>query len=102
MDRHHRRRHQPLGTLLLLRLNINSTQIDVIADMIILGLGLGTGMSLYSLIVQNALPIKIGQATATLTFFRSIAGTVGLAAMGSVVNSAYLPAFQNALPPGVH
>lgn len=61
-------------------------------------LGMGFGMSLYSLIVQNAIPNKIGQATAVLTFFRSIGGTIALAAMGSVLNSAYLPAFNNALP----
>jgi len=69
--------------------------------MLVMGFGMGTGMSLYSLIVQNALPTKIGQATATLTFFRSIAGTIGLAAMGSVMNAVYLPAFQSVLPTDV-
>ena len=73
-----------LGGLLLLRLNINSTNQDVLLAMVVMGLGVGTGMSLYSLIVQNALPTKIGQATAALTFFRSIGGTIGLAAMGSI------------------
>lgn len=53
--------------------------------MMVLGLGLGIGMSLYTLIVQNALPTKIGQSTATLTFFRQIGGTIALAAMGSVM-----------------
>jgi len=66
--------------------------------MLVLGLGMGFGMSLYTLVVQNALPTKIGQATATLTFFRSIGGTVALAIMGSIMNTAYLPAFQSALP----
>jgi hypothetical protein len=66
--------------------------------MLVLGLGMGFGMSLYTLIVQNALPGKIGQSTAALTFFRSIGGTIALAAMGSIMNSAYLPAFQGALP----
>src|SRR5581483_10572609 len=87
-----------LGTLLLLRLNVNSGNGDVLIAMLVLGLGMGFGMSLYSLIVQNALPKKIGQATAALTFFRSIAGTIALAAMGSVMTAAYLPAFHNALP----
>jgi hypothetical protein len=48
-------------------------------------------MSLYTLIVQNALPTKIGQVTAGLTFFRSIGGTIAVAAMGSVMNSYYVP-----------
>ena len=86
------------GVVLLVRLNVNSTNNDVLIAMLVLGLGLGIGMSLYTLIVQNALPTKIGQSTATLTFFRQIGGTIALAAMGSVMTAAYLPAFHNALP----
>jgi hypothetical protein len=33
-----------------------------------------------------------------MTLFRSIGGTIALAAMGSLLNAAYLPAFNNALP----
>ncbi|MBV9707049.1 MAG: MFS transporter [Chloroflexi bacterium] len=90
-----------MGALLLLGLNISSTNTAVLIAMLVMGLGMGTGMALYSLIVQNALPTKIGQATAALTFFRSIGGTIGLAAMGSVMNAVYFPAFQSALPTGV-
>jgi EmrB/QacA subfamily drug resistance transporter len=86
-----------IGAALLLRLNVQSSYLDMITAMIVLGLGLGFSMSLYTLIVQNALPTKIGQATSTLTFFRQIGGTVSLAAMGSVLSSAYSPAFHNAL-----
>ncbi len=89
------------GTLLLVRLDVNATNNDVLLAMLVLGLGLGFGMALYTLIVQNALPTKIGQATAALTFFRQIGGTIALAAMGSVMTAAYLPAFHNALPAAV-
>ena len=90
------------GGLLLLRLDLQSTTSDVIIAMLVMGFGMGTGMSLYSLIVQNAVPYsKIGQASGALTFFRSIGGTVALAVMGSIMNSAYYPAFLKALPPGV-
>src|SRR5712691_3315792 len=85
------------GLVLLLLMNINATNTDVVISMLVLGLGMGFGMSLYTLIVQNALPQKIGQGSSALTFFRQIGGTIGLAAMGSVLTSAYLPAFQNAL-----
>ena len=91
-----------VGSLLLLRLDLHSTTIDVIIAMLVMGFGMGTGMSLYALIVQNAVPYsKIGQASGALTFFRSIGGTVGLAIMGSIMNSTYYPAFLKALPPGV-
>jgi EmrB/QacA subfamily drug resistance transporter len=86
------------GVLLLARLDVHSTNNDVLLAMLVLGLGLGIGMSLYTLIVQNALPTKIGQSTASLTFFRQIGGTIALAAMGSVMTAAYLPAFHGALP----
>ena len=86
-----------VGSLLLLRLDVNATNNDVLIAMLVLGLGMGFGMALYTVIVQNALPQKIGQATSALVFFRSIGGTIGLAAMGSLMTSAYLPAFKSAL-----
>jgi EmrB/QacA subfamily drug resistance transporter len=86
-----------IGSFLLVRLDVNATNNDVLIAMLVLGLGMGFGMALYNLVVQNALPQKIGQATSALVFFRSIGGTIGLAAMGSLMSSAYLPAFKNAL-----
>jgi EmrB/QacA subfamily drug resistance transporter len=90
-----------VGIFLLVRLNLQSTNTDVVIAMVILGFGMGVGTSLYTLIVQNALPTKIGQATSGLTFFRQIGSSVALAAMGSLMNTTYLPAFQNALPESV-
>ena len=89
-----------VGSVTMLRLGVNSTNQDVVWSMLILGLGIGASMSLYNLIVQNAFPTKIGQASAAMTFFRQIGSTIGLAAMGSVLNSSYATAFHNALPAG--
>jgi MFS family permease len=86
------------GSLLLTRLDVNSTNMDLIVAMIVLGLGLGFSMSLYTVIVQNALPNKIGEASSSLTFFRSIGATIAVAAMGSLLTSAYVPGFHNAIP----
>jgi EmrB/QacA subfamily drug resistance transporter len=90
-----------IGSLLLVRLDVNATNNDILIAMLVLGLGMGFGMALYNLVVQNALPRKIGQATSALVFFRSIGGTIGLAAMGSLMTSAYLPAFKTALGSGL-
>lgn len=90
-----------IGTYLLFRLDAHSGNLDVVLAMVILGLGMGTGMSLYTLIVQNALPRKIAQATSSLTFFRQIGATVGLAAMGSLMVSSFPSAFTSALPAAV-
>lgn len=86
------------GAALLLRLTINSSAIDLWISMVVMGFGMGFGTSLYTLIIQNELPSRIGQATSALTFFRQIGSTIALAAMGSIMTSAYLPAFHNAIP----
>ncbi|HYL44403.1 MAG TPA: MDR family MFS transporter [Ktedonobacteraceae bacterium] len=89
------------GTLLLYRLDVHSMPLDLTLAMIVLGLGLGFGMALYTIIVQNAWQNKIGEATSALTFFRQIGATVALAAMGSIMSAAYIPAFHDALPASV-
>jgi hypothetical protein len=90
-----------VGTYLLFRLDVHSTNTDIVIAMLVLGLGMGVGMSLYTLIVQNALPKKIAQATSSLTFFRQIGATIGLAAMGSLMVSSFPSAFAAALPAAV-
>ncbi len=53
--------------------------------MFITGLGIGPTMSVFTIIVQNAVPIRqLGVATSNLTFFRQIGGSVGLALLGTV------------------
>src|SRR5204862_917123 len=44
-----------IGTLLLVRLDVHSTNNDVLLAMLVLGLGMGFSMALYTLIVQNAM-----------------------------------------------
>jgi EmrB/QacA subfamily drug resistance transporter len=89
------------GFLLLLGLDIRSTNTAVLLALLVLGLGLGSGTAIYTTITQNALPDKLGQVSAAVTFFRQIGGAVGLAAMGSVMSAAYLPAFLKAVPQGI-
>jgi len=86
------------GILLLLRLDIHATNLDVIIGMFVLGLGIGSGLLVYTVIVQNVMPEKIGQATAALAFFRQLGQSIGLAAIGAVVTTSYVTAFHNALP----
>jgi EmrB/QacA subfamily drug resistance transporter len=47
--------------------------------MFITGLGVGPSMAVFTIIVQNAVPMKrLGAATSDLTLFRQVGGTVGL------------------------
>ena len=86
------------GTVLLVRLNVASQQGELLAAMLVLGTGVGSGLAVYTVVVQNAYPEKIGVVSSMLVFFRQLGGAIGLAAMGSVLTSAYIPAFHNALP----
>jgi EmrB/QacA subfamily drug resistance transporter len=87
-----------VGSATMLRLGVASTNQDVVISMLVLGLGVGFSLSLYNLIVQNAFPNKIGQVSSSMTFFRQIGSTIGLAAMGSILSSTYTADFANPLP----
>jgi hypothetical protein len=82
----------------LLRLDIATSSNEVTLGMIVLGLGLGSGMAIYTTVMQSALPDKKGQVSAANTFFRQIGGSIGLAVMGSVMSAAYLPTFRSSVP----
>jgi EmrB/QacA subfamily drug resistance transporter len=90
-------------------LRADSTQAEVTAKMILLGVGLGPFVPLFTLIVQNAVsPREIGVATSAATFFRALGGSVGLALFGSLFGaalasgmSARLPEAAGDLPPEV-
>lgn len=72
-------------TLLVLTLDPASTQLDVSWKMVILGIGLGPAIPLFTLAIQNSVaPPQIGVATAAATFFRSMGTTMGLAVVGTV------------------
>lgn len=87
-----------LGSIMLVGLNIHSSDTAVLLAMVVLGFGVGSGLTIYTVATQNALPQKMGQVTSTLTFFRQLGGTMGLAVMESILNATYLPAFRQALP----
>jgi EmrB/QacA subfamily drug resistance transporter len=52
--------------------------------MFVTGLGIGPTLSVFTIVVQNAVPFaKLGVATSNLTFFRQIGGSIGLALLGT-------------------
>ena len=87
-----------VGVALLLPLNIHTTSLDIVIALLVLGVGVGSGQSVYIITVQNAMPDRIGQASSALVFFRQFGQSIGLAALGAVVTTSYVPAFYNALP----
>ena len=65
--------------------------------MFIAGLGVGPTFSVFTIVVQNAVPFSVlGVATSNLTFFRQIGGTVALAFVGHDLRDS---SFQEQLGP---
>jgi len=79
-----------VGMYLLSRMDVTTTNATVVRNMIVLGLGIGTTMSLFTIVIQNAFPPeRLGEVTSALTFFRSIGGTVGAAILGTVMTNRF-------------
>ena len=76
------------GLLWLSTVGVNTTGSQLTVRMILVGVGLGFGMPIFNLIVQNAFPhSRLGVATASVQLFRSIGATIGVAVMGSILNN---------------
>ena len=68
-----------------LTLTPDSTQLSVTLKMILVGLGLGPSIPLYTLAIQNAAdPRLTGQVTSSVTFFRNLGQVVGVALLGTI------------------
>lgn len=76
------------GLLWLSRLGVDTTDAQLAIHMIFLGVGLGFGMPVFNLIVQNAFPhSRLGVVTSSVQMFRSVGATIGVAIAGSILNN---------------
>ncbi len=58
--------------------------------MFVAGIGVGPTLTVFTIIVQNAVPFhELGVATSNLTFFRQIGGTIALAITGTLFETAF-------------
>lgn len=83
------------GLLLMTQLRAETDVRALWAWMFVAGLGIGPTLSVFTIVVQNAVPFKsLGVATSNLTFFRQIGGSVGLAIAGTIFGTS----LQDRLP----
>lgn len=83
-------------------MNAGTPRLQVVAGMILAGLGMGMLQPVYTVAVQNVAPRnQMGAATASTTFFRSIGSTLGVAVFGSVLLTNYHAEFDRHVPAGV-
>lgn len=88
-----------IGMFMLSRMTPTTTQGEVVRNMLVTGLGIGVMMSLFTIVVQNAFPYRqLGEVTASLTFFRSIGSTMGVAVMGTIMTNGFQNAMQSNIP----
>lgn len=90
------------GYLLLANLEYGDSQWHLTLAMVVIGLGLGLCMQVFTLVVQNVVSRReLGIATAAVQFFRNIGSTIGTAVLGTVMTSQMGTAIQeqiSALP----
>ena len=88
-----------LGMFFLSRLTTASAYWQVIVDIIIIGLGMGITMPVFTIVIQNSVPYsELGVATSSTTFIRSFGGAVGMSILGAIMNNHFLGAFISQIP----
>ncbi|MBK5307080.1 MAG: MFS transporter [Frankiaceae bacterium] len=95
-----------VAMLLFSTLGVDTPIARTMSFMVVMGIGLGLSMQTLVISVQNALPPRdMGIATSSVTFFRSMGGTFGVAAalsvlFGSVTGNIKDRALEARLPLG--
>ena len=88
-----------IGMYMLSRMTVATSNGELVRDMVVTGLGIGVMLSLFTIVVQNAFPFRqLGQVTATLSFFRQMGSTMGLAIFGVVLSNSLLSNLQASIP----
>jgi EmrB/QacA subfamily drug resistance transporter len=78
------------GLYLLTNLRADTPDWQLWLWMAVAGLGIGPSFAVFTLVVQNAVPVReLGTATSSLTLFQQVGGTVGLAIVGSLFGSVF-------------
>ena len=74
------------GLFLMTSLRANTELPLLWIWMVVAGIGVGPSFALFAALVQNSVePRQIGSATASLTFFQQIGGTIGLTIAGTLL-----------------
>jgi len=89
-----------VGMFLLSRIGVHTSNLTMAIDMILVGIGLGISMPLFTISLQSQFPTRIGEVTGAMQFFRSIGGTVGVAILGSAMNAKFASELESLI--GAH
>jgi len=76
------------GFLLLTQIGVHTSELAVTRDVVVVGFGVGLMMQTLTVAVQNSVGRRrIGVATASVQFFRTIGAMTGVSVMGAIVTA---------------
>ncbi len=88
-----------VGVFLLAQMTISTNLLQAAIFMVIAGLGIGVFFSVLTLAAQNALPrTSLGVGTGAVRFLGQLGGVLGVAIVGTVVNSTLASDIVTRLP----
>jgi EmrB/QacA subfamily drug resistance transporter len=77
-----------VGFLLLTQIGVGTSELTITRDVVIVGLGVGLMMQTLTVAVQNSVGRRrIGVATASVQFFRTVGAMAGVSVMGAIVTT---------------
>jgi EmrB/QacA subfamily drug resistance transporter len=81
-----------LGLWLLSQVTVGAQELEVVRDLVLVGIGLGVTMPLYINATQSAVARQyLGVVSSQIQFWRNVGGTIGVSILGAVL-SHQLPA----------
>jgi EmrB/QacA subfamily drug resistance transporter len=87
------------GALLMTGINLSVSPFTVTRNMVVIGLGIGMMLPILTTAVQNAMPrSQLGAGTGAVSYLRSLGSTLGVAIIGTVVNSTFASELPKYLP----
>src|SRR5437870_163166 len=89
-----------VGLYLLSQVTVGTPEIEVVRDLVLVGLGVGVGMPLYLNATQGAVdPRYLGVVSSQIQFWRNIGSTVGVAILGAVLSHELTQKIVASIPP---
>ena len=89
-----------IGLYLLAQVTVATPEIEVVRDLVLIGLGVGVGMPLYLNATQSAVDQRyLGVVSSQIQFWRNIGSTVGVAILGAVLSHELTQKIVASIPP---
>ena len=83
-------------------MTVDTSFAGALGNIVLMGFGLGITFPAFTIAVQNAVPHSVvGVATSATQFYRTIGGTMGLAALGAVMANGFASRLASSIPESV-